>query len=842
MKQLLAALLALSLFFQPLLAQTTTSQPATKPKPEESAELIPIEDLLPADTLAYVATSNLAGLQHSFQLLDAYKVAQARLPKEELESGDNPLNTVARFLSFGIEDTRVLEGARLGFALLLPELPEESEVQNKAKVLRGDVLRTPMPEPLILVFLEGTRIEDARKAREQLLAYYNENFQPIGKLSEIKQTDYKGTKLDRFKNGDAGMWFGATYVLSQPAALDRLLTLRADRRAERLADDQEFIRTRTQMMPQTGLFAYLNGKPLSNLLGAVLGPTGAGGLGLGELGSLFSSMLGADAIKSAALASTFDREGVVDRLQINLDPTKKNLLTTFFSGPKSEFKAAQFIPAGTEILVSHSLDWVKLYDDLFAKTFYGMMAQQELMQKYYAEDEAKRKEAEANNQKPSERNHEELQQRIAAEMTEEKLAQASKEQEARLTLELGFVLRDELAKDLSNEITVAYGIPKLVIAAVDSAGKKKDDEGWAVFFGIKDRVATQQALIKTFAYFTGGMLNAGNREDEQNAPAKTDEQRKQEREMRNQNAQSAWAMMPTEIYQNVEIKSVFAAWLGFSDEFMIVADSKETIKQMLDLSEGGRAMAGDYNYSRAMNSVGSATTKVFVGPKLFDGLLNDFIKSWIANPAAMEVDPSARTPLNVPATIAAAIEMDATSIKLEAFSPLGIAGTIALWGFGSDVGKGTERKENDARYKLRELAKAEKAYAKKNQKRYASLESLAKAKDVTFKIESLKDEENNYKFEFKLKPNSKGYEATATPIKYGRQGRQSFFIDESGKLRSADKQGAPATVADEEERQRSFADDNVLSAAEAAAQAVKDAARAETPPAPPRPRPVRRKR
>lgn len=824
MNQLCSAFLVLSLIFQPLLAQTPTAQPTAKPKPEAPAEIVPIEDLLPADTLAYVATSNLAGLQHSLQMLDAYKVAQARLPKEEVESGDNPLGVVSRFLSFGIEDSRALEGARIGFALIVPELPEETEDEKKAK---ADAPPAPprLPDPLILLFLEGTRLEDARKAREQLLAYYNDNFEQIGKPSESKQTDYKGAKLDRFKNGQVGMWFGATYVLSQPAAIDRLLNLREDRRAERLADDQEFLRTKTQMMPQTGLFAYLNGKPMNHLINTMMGRVGNSDLGMGGMDFIFSFLLGADAIKSAALASTFDREGVVDRLQINLDPAKKNLLTTFFSGPKSEFKAAQFIPAGTEILVSHSLDWVKVYDELLVKLFYRELVRAELMQAYIAEDEVKRKAAEAQNQKLPERDWSEFNQRAAAELTEEKLAQAIKDKEAQMNEELGFTLRDEVAKDLGNEVTVAYGIPKLVIAAVDKEDRKKDDEGWAVFIGIKDRAATQQALIKAFAYFTSGLMNAGNRGDEQQ-PQKTEEQRKQERELRNKNAQSAWAMMPTELYKNVEIKSVFAAWLGFSDEYLMVADSKETIKQMLDLAEGGRALAGDFNYSRAMNGVGNATTKVFIGPKMFDGLLNDFLKSWVTNPALLEVEPSARAPLNVPATVAAAIEADASSIKLEAFSPLGIAGTFALWGFGSDVRQATERKENQARQKLWELRKAEKIYAKKNKNKYATLETLAKTKLTIFDVETLKSEEGNYKFAFKLKPDGKGYEATATPIKYGRQGRKSFFIDETDKLRVADKQGAAATANDEVVEERVFGEEDT------AAEAI----------SPPPPRPVRRKR
>jgi hypothetical protein len=821
MKSILSALLVLSLVWQSLLAQTPTT---TKPQPEAPVEVIPIEDLLPADTLGYVATSNLAGLQHSLQLLDAYKVAKARLPKEALDSDDSPLDVVSRFLSFGIDDARALEGARIGFALLLPEMPELTDEQKKAQA-QNPTPRQPLPEPLILLFLEGTRIEDARQAREQLIAYYNDNFSEIGKPSEIKQINYKGHKLDRFKDSQVGMWFGATYVLSQTAAIDRLLNLRADRRAERLADDQEFLRTKTQMMPQTGLFAYVNGKPLNDMLNVAIGGL-SDGLG-GGLGSMFSALLGTAAIKSAALSSTFDREGVVDRLQINLDPAKKNLFTTLFSGPKSEFKATQFVPAGTEILVSHSLDWVKLYDEIFVKMFYTEMARAEAMHKYSLEQAQREEEARANNQKPPEQNWEQIRQKAAAELTEEKLAQAVKDREARTDEELGFVLRDELAKDLGHEITVAYGIPKLVVAAVDAEGKKKDDTGWAVFIGIKDRVATQQALIKAFAYFTGGMMNAGNRDDEQqNAPPKTDEQRRQQRELRHQSAQAAWAMMPSEIYKKVELKSVFAAWLGFSDEYLIVADSKETIKQMLDLSDGGRALASDYNYSRALGRIGSATTKVFIGPKMFDGMLNDFLRSWVANPNVLDADLSDKAPLNVPATVAAALEADASSIKLEAFSPLGLAGTVAFWAMGSDVQRATERKENDARQKLWELRKAEKIYARKNKNKYASLESLAKAKVTLFDVETLKREEDNYKFAFKLKPHGKGYEATATPIKYGRQGRKSFFIDETDKLRVADKQGAVATASDEVIEERVFGEE----------------ATADEAIAPPPPRPVRRKR
>lgn len=762
-----------------------------------------MEDLLPANTLVYLASTNLAEVVHRFQLLDAYKTAQARLPKEELEAGDNPLSIVTRFLSFGISDSRALEDTRIGVALIVPEALEETEEQKKAKAADPN-FRQPMPDPLLLVFVEGARMEEARQAREQFLAYYNESFRAIGKLSEIKQSDYKGAKVDRFKTGDIGMWFGATYVLSQPDAMDRLLQLRADRRAERLADDQEFTRVRAQMMPQTGLFAYLNGKPLGNLLKGVFGGGSRGGFGPADM--FLSALSWVNNIKSAALSSTFEREGVVDRLQLNLDTTKENMLAPYF-GPKIEYKALPYIPAGTQVLVSHSFDWVKIYDEALVKGLYGSTASQELMRQYTAEYEAKRKEAEDKKQKPPEMDWNELQQRMKAELTEEKIRQRAKARETEVNEELGFVLREEAVKDLANEVTFAYGIPKFgPVAEKDGEELKKKGEGWAVFVGIKDRAATQQALLNAFAYFSYGMMNP-DKEGTDNTPPKTEEQRKQLREARNKNLQAAWAMMPSEIYKKVEIKSVFAAYLGFTEDFLIVADSKETIKQVIDVADGGRAMAADFNYSRAMNSLsGAGGLKIFVGPQWFDDTLQGFVESWVANPSALE--SASRVPLNVPATAAAALENDNGNLKLELYSPLGIAGTIALWSFGSDVKKATETNENAARQQLWELRKAQKVYAQKHNNLYATLETLAKAKLTAFDVEKFKQEEGNYKFAFKLKPNHRGYEASATPIKYGRLGRKSFFLDETDKLHAADKQGATATASDEMVEERVFGEED----------------------------------
>jgi hypothetical protein len=58
-----------------------------------------------------------------------------------------------------------------------------------------------------------------------------------------------------------------------------------------------------------------------------------------------------------------------------------------------------------------------------------------------------------------------------------------------------------------------------------------------------------------------------------------------------------------------------------------------------------------------------------------------------------------------------------------------------------------------------------------------------------------------YTIRYQVVPSGAGgaeaqFELTATPTEYGKSGKRSFFINATGKLRGADKTGAPATAAD----------------------------------------------
>jgi hypothetical protein len=96
-----------------------------------------------------------------------------------------------------------------------------------------------------------------------------------------------------------------------------------------------------------------------------------------------------------------------------------------------------------------------------------------------------------------------------------------------------------------------------------------------------------------------------------------------------------------------------------------------------------------------------------------------------------------------------------------------------------------------AKSALRMIVSAEAAYqADKGKGSFGSLEQLVEQgllyKDFL--------EKHGYKIE--LIVTGTKFEATAVPVEYGKSGTMSFFIDESGVLRGADRGGAPASLAD----------------------------------------------
>jgi len=492
-------------------AQEPEKKPEQKPEPkpeqkkaaEPRVEAVAIEDLLPPEVIAFVATSSLTTLVTNFRRLEAFKALETRLPKAERESKDSPLAEVARFLSFGIKDSSVLDDTRLGFAVFKPSaqtLSLDAEPAPSASSASG--ARTPPPgrrppvrigppagelnavknadgqpadgeqkmlEPHFLAFVEAPRLDLAQKAKEQFIAYYSEVFSDLGKPEEAKQVKYRGATIERFKNGQVGTMLGATYVLGDLNAIDSVLTVHGRRDAARLSDNLDFVRARTQLTTPAGLFAYLNGKPFAEFITGIIGSSGPL---LGD--STLQAAITPEVIKNAALSSNFEREGVMDRLIITFDPAKKNILSMLFGGPSGEFRASRFVPANTQIFANQNADLPRIYEEIFAPAFFGSIARMEVL------SEEQRKIVAANGGRPGNQ----PQPPVAVNLPpggvdpvmEERISRRQKEIVARYERELGFKFREELAKDFGSEISVAYNLPK-----PPSARPNDNNDRFAVF-------------------------------------------------------------------------------------------------------------------------------------------------------------------------------------------------------------------------------------------------------------------------------------------------------------------------------------------------------------------------
>jgi hypothetical protein len=103
-----------------------------------------------------------------------------------------------------------------------------------------------------------------------------------------------------------------------------------------------------------------------------------------------------------------------------------------------------------------------------------------------------------------------------------------------------------------------------------------------------------------------------------------------------------------------------------------------------------------------------------------------------------------------------------------------------------------QRNEATTKFVLERVAAAEARFqSTTGAGRYGTLEELLEAGIIS------KELLQNSAYTIQVNVSGNKFEATAIPVEYGKTGRISFFIDETGVLRSADRGGGAATVADE---------------------------------------------
>jgi hypothetical protein len=103
----------------------------------------------------------------------------------------------------------------------------------------------------------------------------------------------------------------------------------------------------------------------------------------------------------------------------------------------------------------------------------------------------------------------------------------------------------------------------------------------------------------------------------------------------------------------------------------------------------------------------------------------------------------------------------------------------------------TAANEIAAMARLSAIGRAELAYQAESGGQYATLDELVRRGMAN---DPAQGKLTGYKFEVRV--TAHGFEATATPERYGVTGKRSFYVDEQNVMRGADRSGAAATASD----------------------------------------------
>ena len=229
---------------------------------------------------------------------------------------------------------------------------------------------------------------------------------------------------------------------------------------------------------------------------------------------------------------------------------------------------------------------------------------------------------------------------------------------------------------------------------------------------------------------------------------------------------------------------------AFIGNFLIVSSDTKAVRHVVDSYLNHQTLAGNSsfrNYTRWQPR--QVLGQVYVSPALmesYSGFSKDL--NLITNDALRDF-LSRLSPTAEPVTYA--ISNEGLGPLHELHVPKNLV-LLMIAGIASESDKfPLVRNEVMAQSVLRMIHSAEATYqATKGDGNYGTLEQLVEQTLVTKELL----QQNGYKTELTVVGSK--FEASAVPLEYGKTGRLSFFIDESGVLRGADHGGGAATVAD----------------------------------------------
>ncbi|HJQ24551.1 MAG TPA: hypothetical protein VKA60_11595 [Blastocatellia bacterium] len=260
------------------------------------------------------------------------------------------------------------------------------------------------------------------------------------------------------------------------------------------------------------------------------------------------------------------------------------------------------------------------------------------------------------------------------------------------------------------------------------------------------------------------------------------------------------AKATTEQAGDIEITSYGNRAYAFADNYLLMAVNAATIRRAIEARASNATLAASHDFqSYTQWQPRAAVAQVYVAAAVLKGLFPDHTPNSevMKDEAAKEFLARYRFEPE-PVTYAASAEGVGARYELRiprrllmrAFSELA----------ASEVASRVQRNEAFAKSLLDSLKEQESAY-KTQHGRYATLDEIIAdesmgTKDGVAALAQFKDMLERYGYKFEMTASASGYEATMTPIEYGKTAKRSFYTDQSGVVRGADHQGKAASSAD----------------------------------------------
>jgi hypothetical protein len=255
---------------------------------------------------------------------------------------------------------------------------------------------------------------------------------------------------------------------------------------------------------------------------------------------------------------------------------------------------------------------------------------------------------------------------------------------------------------------------------------------------------------------------------------------------------AAASLAQTERREDTELVSYAGMFAyAFVGDFLVLSGDAATTRHVVESYLKGETLAADNNFRNYTRwQPRQLLGQVYVSPAL-----SETYRTWANNPNS-QISDEARVFLNrlgqsAPQPITYSLSNDGLGALHELHVPKSfLLLTIATMASASNPPQ-TVKNERAAMGTLWQITYAQQNYMEHHGSRYGSLEELVKAEVLT--EDAIKSD--TYKISLTL--TADGFEVTAVPVEYGKTGKLSLFIDQTGIMRGGDHGGTAATASDE---------------------------------------------